>query len=451
MVVDLVNNNSLYRDIVMYVNDIKQHIYHSTMNRFQILVVAICVIISLIDGFDVLTIAFVANSISVQWSVEPQQLGVLFSAGLAGMVVGALAISPFADKYGRRLIILLCLTILTVGMLAAGFATNLTELIIARVFTGLGMGAILPGINTVVAEYSSNRYRSLAISIMAAGYTVGALIGGFISIYVIKHFGWQYVFLFGGIFSALMIPTVFYLLPESLDFLLTQKQPNRLVKLNRLLSKLDVANCSVFPEATDTTSYQTKKYSLLLTTSMFKATVLLCISNFMLMCSFYFLANWTPKILVNLGYSTDLSITGSLIMNSFGVAGGILLGWISKKYSVQQVSGIMLIIAFIMVTIFGFSANYLPLLFILIAFIGFTIFGAMAGLYATAPAVFPPQVRATGTGIVLGLARFGATLGPYIGGLLIAAELPRGYYFFILALPLLLAAVCVLVIKPYRE
>lgn len=433
----------------MNVSQIKQTIYNNPMSPFQIFAVSVCVLISLIDGFDVLTIAFVAPSISAQWGLAPQQLGVLFSAGLAGMVIGALVISPFADKFGRRFIILCCLVILTVGMFASGLSTNHTELVISRIFTGLGMGAILPGINTVVAEYSSNRYRSLAISIMAAGYTVGALIGGVISIYLIKHFGWQYVFFFGGIFSCLMIPVVFFQLPESLDFILTKKSHKALDKLNHLLSKLGLQTCSSFPQASIETHH--KSFKLLLAPNILKSTILLCVSNFMLMCSFYFLANWTPKILVSLGYSTDLSITGSLVMNIFGIAGGLLLGWLSKKYSVQKVAALMLVTAFIVVTAFGFSANVLPLLFTLIAFIGFTIFGAMAGLYATAPAVFPPQIRATGTGIVLGLARLGATLGPYVAGLLIAAELPRGYYFLILALPLLVAAICVFVIKPYQE
>jgi len=435
----------------MYINDIKQRIYNNEMSRFQIFAITVCVLISLIDGFDVLTIAFVAPSISIQWQLTAEQLGVLFSAGLAGMVVGALIISPFADKFGRRFIILCCLAILTIGMFAAGLSTSHTELVISRIFTGLGMGAILPSINTVVAEYSSNRYRSLAISIMAAGYTVGALIGGMLSIYVINYLGWQYVFFFGGLFSALMIPVVYCQLPDSLDFILTQKNHNKLIKLNQLLTKLGLNTCNSFPQSNNSNINQTKNFSLLLTPSMLRATVLLCISNFMLMCSFYFLANWTPKILVSLGYSTYLSISGSLIMNIFGIAGGLLLGWVSKKFSVQKLASLMLVAAFVVVIAFGFSVNYLPLLFILTAFIGFTIFGAMAGLYATAPAVFPPQIRATGTGIVLGLARLGATLGPYVAGLLIAAEMPREHYFFILALPLLIAAACAFVIKPYQE
>lgn len=428
--------------------DIKHSLHHSTMGLFQILAVTICVLISLIDGFDVLAIAFVAPSISAEWQLAPQQLGLLFSSGLAGMVVGALFISPFADKFGRRFIVLACLAILSLGMLASGAALTYDQLLLARIFTGLGMGAILPAINTVVAEYSSNQYRSLSISIMAAGYTVGAMIGGIISIYLIKYFGWRYVFYFGGVFSFLLIPVVIYQLPESLDFLLNKKTNNGLKKLNHLLAKLKLPVQTQFPANTVSTQKSKSNYALLFAPAMLKATLLLCTSYFMLMCSFYFLASWTPKILVNLGYSTDTSITGSIIMNLCGVIGGLLLGWLSKKYSVQVVTAIMLVLTFIAVVIFGFSVNLLPILMTLIAMIGFAMFGAMAGLYATAPAIFPPAIRATGTGLVLGIGRLGATMGPYLAGVLIAAEWQQGDYFFVLALPLLISAICVWAIRP---
>lgn len=420
------------------------------MGLFQIIAVAICVMISLIDGFDVLTIAFVAPSLAEQWHIMPEQLGLLFSAGLAGMIIGALFIAPLADKLGRRFIILSCLTILTVGMFLSGLSSNHIELIITRIFTGIGMGAILPGINTVVAEYSSNRYRALAISIMAVGYTVGTVVGGVISIYLIKYLGWQYVFFFGSAFSFLMLPIAWFNIPESLDFLLTKEANGKsLAKLNYVLKKLHIPLCQEFPSAV--TTNQKTSLKLLFTPRMFRATVLLCISNFMLMCSLYFLMNWTPKIFVDLGYSKDLSIMGSLVMNISGIAGGLALGWFSRQYSVQKITALLTLIGFIAVVAFGFSSNILPILFVIIGLIGFTVLGAMAGLYATAPAVFPPEVRATGTGIVLGLARFGATLGPYIAGLLIAVELPRGYYFLILALPLLVSSSCVFAIRPYRN
>ena len=436
----------------MKVAQIKQIINDRPMNHFQILAIIVCILISMIDGYDVMTIAFVAPSISEQWNLAPEQLGLLFSAGLIGMVVGSLVIPPFADKFGRRIIILICLVILSIGMIASALSTHFLELVIARVFAGLGMGAILPSINTVIAEYSSNRYRSLMISIMAASYTVGSVIGGIIYIFVIKYFGWQYVFYLGGIFSIIMIPIVFLFLPESLDFILTKNNEQALLRLNHLLEKLQLNTCATFPKVEQQDhAPSTQQFSLLFNPAIFKATILLCVSVSMLMCSFYFLINWTPKILVNFGHSKDLSITASLIMNIIGITGGISMGWLSKKYAVTKITAVMLVMAFVFVTGFGLCSNSLPLLFSLIALIGYTTFGAMAGLYATTPTIYPSQIRTTGTGIVLGLARLGGTLGPYVAGLLISAKLSPNYYFFILALPLLVSAICVVIIKSYQK
>jgi benzoate transport len=433
----------------MTVTEIKQKISNNNMNLFQIFIVTICFIINLTDGFGVLSIAFAAPSISEQFALNPKQLGELFSAGFIGMVTGALLISPLADKLGRRFVILCCLFILATGMFASGFASSYSSLLVSRVYSGLGMGAILPAINTVVAEYSSNRHRSLVISVVTSGYTAGILVGGMVSIYIIKFFGWQYIFYMGSFVASVMFVVAIFRLPESLDFILLKGKRNEegLIKLNRLLNKLNISQCQSFPEAPIATEKKHNALKLLFSGDMLKPTLLLCTSTFMLMCSFYFLASWMPKILVGLGHSTDISISISIVMNLLAIIGGILLGWLSKKYTLRMVTAVMLALGFVMVTVTGLSPNNLPVLFVLLAFTGFTVFGAMPGLYAMAPEVFPPEVRATGTGIVAGIARLGAALGPYLAGLLIAANTPRVIYFFLLALPLLFAAISIFLIK----
>ncbi len=437
----------------MSVTEIKQKISNNNMNQFQIFIVTICFIINLIDGFGVLSIAFAAPSISEQFALNPKQLGELFSAGFIGMVTGALLISPLADKLGRRFVILCCLFILATGMFVSGFASSYSLLLLSRVYSGLGMGAILPAINTIVAEYSSNQRRSLIISVVTCGYTAGILVGGMVSIYIIKFFGWQYIFYSGSFLSCVMFIVAFFRLPESLEFILLKGRRNEieLIKLNRLLNKLNIPQCQTFPEAVITTEKNNNALKLLFSAKMIKPTLLLCTSTFMLMCSFYFLATWLPKILVSLGYSTDISISVSIVMNILAIIGGILLGWLSKRFTLRTVTAAMLALGFVMVTITGLSPNNLPILFILLAVTGFAVFGAMPGLYALAPEVFPPEIRATGTGVVAGIARLGAALGPYLAGLLIAANTPRALYFFLLALPLLVAAISIFLIKTRQD
>ena len=122
--------------------DISRTIREGDMTPFQLIAVTICLVINMVDGFDVLAISFAAPEIAREWSLPPTELGILFSAGLAGMVLGALLIGPLADRFGRRAVILVCLCVISIGMLASAAAQNLMQLVPLRVLTGLGVGGI---------------------------------------------------------------------------------------------------------------------------------------------------------------------------------------------------------------------------------------------------------------------------------------------------------------------
>jgi benzoate transport len=432
--------------------DDTQHILRSTpMRPFQILAVALCVCISMIDGFDVLTVAFTGPSIAADWSLSATQLGLVFSAGLAGMVLGSMLIAPLADNLGRRPVVLLCLLIMTLGMAASAWAQDLTQLLVLRVFTGLGMGGVLAGINTVVAEYASDRRRELAISFMAIGYPIGAMLGGLASAWIIGHYGWHAVFLFGAAASALMLPLVLLGMPESVDFLLSRRPASALQRLNALRRRLGLAALARLPEAPARAGAPKLALLEILRPGMARATVQICLAYFLLMVSFYFLANWTPKVLVSMGLSVQQGISGSVLMNLGGIAGGLLLGLLAPRLGLIRLTAALMLLCFVCVAGFGLSPARLSGLLVLAMVIGFFMFGSMIGLYALAPAVFPPAVRATGTGLALGVGRLGATVGPALAGLLIAAEWSRAAYFCALGLPLLLAAWCVLAMQPQAQ
>src|SRR5689334_19171265 len=159
------------------------------MNAFQITAVAICVFLMMIDGFDVLAIAFTAPLLAKEWHLTPPQIGALISWGLAGMTAGSLFILPFADRLGRRWMILLSLGLVSIGMLLAAVCGSQQQLMAIRFFTGLGIGSMLASINTIVAEYSSGKHRPLALGVNAAGYPIGATVGGIAAAIIIAQAG----------------------------------------------------------------------------------------------------------------------------------------------------------------------------------------------------------------------------------------------------------------------
>ena len=169
------------------------------MGRLQVAAVTLCILLYALDGFDVLSISFAAPGIAEEWAIDRAALGMVLSMELLGMIAGSLMLGDIADRFGRRPLILLCLFLMTIGMALAATAESIATLSSYRFFTGLGIGGMLATTNAMVAEYSNKKHRSLAVTLMAAGYPLGAIVGGSIVSVLLASFDWRSVFVFGAI------------------------------------------------------------------------------------------------------------------------------------------------------------------------------------------------------------------------------------------------------------
>jgi MFS family permease len=367
-------------------------------------------------------------------------LGLLFSAGLAGMTVGSLVISPVADVIGRRWLTLIGLLVITVGMLASSLAHGLRELALLRVLTGLGIGSLLSSINTIVVEFSSTKRKDFAVSFMSVGYPIGGTIGGTVAVFLIHAFGWRSVFVFGGLCSAVLLPVAFVYLPESLDFLLLKRPRNALGRANALLARMGRPPMAELPAIQDQTENAAKSVFSIFDRAFVWRTALICSAYFLTMIPFYFVLNWTPKVLVDEGLSLTTGISGSILMNASGVVGGLLFGLLARRLGLQRLGAVYMLMLLASIAAFGFAGSSLLLLMAFAMAIGFSMIGTICSLYAVIGAMYPVRVRNTGTGLAIGIGRLGAIAGPYLGGVLIAAGWTRPLYCVVLALPLLVSA-----------
>lgn len=189
----------------------------------QVLVVAICFLLNMLDGMDVLILSYVAPALSADWKVNPESLGVVFSSSLAGMAAGGLLIAPLADKFGRRKLIIASLVMMTVAMFGSAIAGSIAELIASRFLVGIGIGTVLASMAALTAEYAPAKHRTFAVGFLQAGYPVGATITGFIVAHQIDTHGWQAMLLGAATLCLLALPLVWAMLPESVDFLLAHQ------------------------------------------------------------------------------------------------------------------------------------------------------------------------------------------------------------------------------------
>ncbi len=413
------------------------------MSRFQVLVVALCVTLNMLGGFDVLVMAFTASEVSREWSLSGAGLGVLLSAGLVGMAGGSLFVAPRADRFGRRAIILICLGVITVCMLASALAQAPSHLTALRALTGIGIGGILASLNVITSEYSSRRWRSTAISLQATGFPIGATIGGAVAAFLIPSYGWRSAFLFGAIGSGIMIPVVIRSLPESLDFLLARRPPDALQRLNDLLRRMSRPGVSQLPEPHAVEPADRRPSSRLFRGPAARSTPLIWSAFFLLMFGFYFVASWTPKLLVAAGLSTSQGVTGGVLLNLGGIAGGSLFGFLALRLPLKRLACVYLGGSAASMLLFGAFGADLEAAFPIALVMGAFLFGSMIGLYAATPILYPAATRATGMGWAIGSGRFGAILAPVSAGLLVDGGWNTSDLYYAFAAPVVVAVLAV--------
>src|SRR6516164_8602141 len=178
--------------------DVTEAIERAKFGSLQFLILALCAWIALLDGFDTQAIAYVAPVIAEQWGIPMAGFGPIFGAGLAGLTVGAFVLSPAADRFGRKSVILLSVLLFGIFALITAKATTLNQLLIFRFPTGLGLGGAMPNIIALTSEYAPKRMRAVLIAVMFCGFPLGSTIGGVVSAPLISSFGWQSVFVVAG-------------------------------------------------------------------------------------------------------------------------------------------------------------------------------------------------------------------------------------------------------------
>lgn len=401
----------------MATTDPREIIDQSRMTAAQIAVVAITVLLNAMDGFDVLSIAFASPGIAKEWGIAQTALGVVLSMELIGMAFGSVFIGGVADRIGRRPTLLGCLVVMAVGMVSATTASSPFQLSIWRVFTGIGIGGMLSGTNAVVAEFSNKKWRALCISLMVIGYPLGGTFGGMFASRLLASHDWRSVFYFGASATAILMPLLFLLLPESVHWL-TRKQPvNALAKVNHALKKLGHPTVASLPEVQE--SDRRKSVGDIFSSGLIAITLLATAAYFLHMLTFYFILKWTPKIVVDMGFPPS-SAGGILTWANFGGAlGGAAFGLLTARIGLRPLTIGILLLNAVAVAIFGRTPAHLDTMAILAAIAGFFGNAGVSGLYSIVAYAFPTHVRATGTGFVIGMGRGGAVLSPILAGFLL--------------------------------
>lgn len=408
------------------------------MSNLQLSTIIICFVMNMLDGMDVLVISYTAPAIAKAWSIGPEVLGTVFSSGLIGMTLGTLFIAPYADKIGRKNLILFSACLMGICIYLTSYATSVNSLLAYRFFSGIGIGCMLASTAALTAEFTPNKSRDFWVSFVISGYPIGAVLSGLVAAKVIPAEGWENMFKYAGLASLTAIPLIIFFLSESLDFYFRAQPKNALPKINAILNKMGFQAINILPEKAK--SLPAIPVNKLLEGKFKKPSIELWIALFMAFAALYFMTSWIPKLASDAGLSLSLAIYAGTVFNIGAFFGIVTQGYFSSKYGLKKTIGIILILTALLMACFNFFIGS-DFILIVFAFLGFGIQGGFVGLYAFAARMYPSEFKTTGIGWAMGAGRIGGIVGPKLGGLLIGMGLTIGTNFLIFAIPALVAGI----------
>ncbi len=415
------------------------------VSRQQILVVVLCMFFNMVDGFDIIAMAVVAGEVSREMMLPADKVGWIFSFALAGMVTGAMLLAPISDIVGRRKVIVVSIIVVGVSILLTANATTLTEFIALRFISGLGAGVMLASQATLAAEYSPEKYRSLAVTFVTSGYALGAMLTSVAAGLILPDYGWRGMFWFGGATTLVMGIVAWLLIPESLKYLLERRPSDALRRINKILAKLNSDPLLQMPDVEPRQQKQSlgmvQVMSQLLAKEHRKVTLTLWTTFFLAFSALYFLLSWIPMLIEDSGFSAADAREAFFLFNLGGVIGVWILGILSTRWKLTNIVFTLMFSASIFMVIFAAVPGDIDFLLTLIFIIGLLQQGGFTGLYAAAAKAYPTSMRSTGIGWSIGLGRLGAVAGPAVAGYLIAGGLDMAANFYIFAVPLAVSAI----------
>jgi AAHS family 4-hydroxybenzoate transporter-like MFS transporter len=419
--------------------DVRQFLDEHPVSNFQILAATMCGAIAFMDGYDVQAMGFVAPALSAALQIPRPALGPLLSSGTIGMMFGAITFGTLADRFGRKPILIACTLIFGIMSLITATADSLQAMWVYRFLTGFGLGGAMPNTIALTAEYAPKKYRSVAITTMFCGFSIGAAVGGFVAAGLISSFGWQSVFVVGGLIPLITAALSFSFLPESIRFLLLKGgQKERAMKYLSRISR-DSEHYDEIVAGVDDHVSGGNSVKELFTEGRTVATPLLWVCFFMNLLVLFFLNNWLPTLMNDAGIKVETAIMITTLFQIAGTIGAVFLGWMFDRGFSFRTLALAYVGAAVSVILIGQSGTSIGLLMVTVTAAGFCVVGGQTGSQALVANFYPTAIRSTGVGWCHGIGRIGSIVGPILGGMLLTSAVHASSVFWVIAIPSLIA------------
>lgn len=396
---------------------------NAPMSRTQIVAIIVTILLSALEGYDVLSLTFAAPAMTRAWRIDEAALGLMLSSGLAGMTLGSLGLGPFADIMGRKRVILAALALMILSGFWSALSQNVTDMALSRLVSGLGIGMLVAVITPLAAEFSNGRRRALAVSAVAVGFPIGGVLGGLGAAAMLDLYGWQSIFIAKSIAGLFLLPIVIFALPESPAMLLVGGRADALARINGFLALCGHAPVDRLPAppARESTGYRA-----IFVPKLAGTTIRLVIANGLFVMTAHYFFSWLPQIVADEGFSASTGGLVSASANLSGIAGGLILGAAAHRAGLKTLVVASLAAFGVSTAAFGLVPPSLTLIFVTATICGFFLMSTIAGMYAVMASSYPAEARASACGLVIGVGRITSAAAPYLAGWLFMSGLNRG-------------------------
>jgi len=412
----------------------------------SLLVVLICWLAIFAEGYDVGVLGAILPALSTDsvWHLSPLQLGAMGSYTVLGMLVGGIVVGTLSDLHGRKPMFLGCLLLFAICTAITAWSPTPVWFGVSRFAAGLGLGGIIPLAAALTIEYSPAAKKNVNYGIMYSGYSLGLFAAAIVGRWLLPDYGWRPVVLIGAV-PVLFVPLMAWLLPESLDFLVSR---GRSEAARRLAARLDVAVPARTVSSDVHIGWRAVLGEIFSPRNAF-ATACFWIALFMGLLLVYGLAQWLPQIMRKSGYDLGDSLLFLAVFSFTSAIGGIVLGRWADRFGVRLTVTLSFLLGAVGIALLAFKGS-IWLNYAVVAVAGFGTVSASLILTGYLASYLQPFVRAAGTGWALSFSRIGALCGPLMGGYIASLNVDPKWNFYVFAMVAAIAALATALIPSRR-
>lgn len=416
-------------------------------------IAGLCAFVALLDGLDLQSIGLAAPAMGAQLRIAPPAFGVVFSAALAGLAIGAFILGPGADRLGRKTVLIAATLWFGVFTLLTARATGLNELLLYRFCAGAGLGGAMPSFISLASEYVPSFKRATVVSLIWAGFPLGGVLGGLLGSWIIPAFGWPSIFIVGGVIPVIVAALLIWALPESVSFLVHGgAPPARIARaLRRVYPSAPAGPATRFVPTRGEKPGKTP-VGALFTQGRATGTILLWISFFFAFMVLVANSSWSPILLRIEGLPVQQSAVALAAYNFGSLLGSSAAGYLVTRFGGARVLSATLAAGAFAFACVGWGAPSMAAVTAAESMFGLLLGCASSGLIALAAVFYPGAIRSTGIGWATAAGRIGSATGPLVIGALAGAHWPVPVIFMLVAGSVLIGALaCALMGLPRRQ